>query len=652
MTELDPEAAAFLETIPEPPGPEHPDENIAFRKEICELIEASEPFARACWYKCSQDVVFWFNTFVWTQNPKDYPDDPHRPVILFPKQKEYVLCLHEHVEQGRELLLEKSREQLASVATSAYALWRLFYCNNASCLVGSKKKDLVEGVSYAKAIFPKIDYIINYLPDRMLPDGWNRKKPGPCRKDMSFTNPVSNLSIEGDTCNEDFARSGRFAWVWLDEFESIDRQEEIHAAVSNTTNCYVYTTTPKGLKMFARMVQSGNHKVFSLHWTANHLWHPKGYKPEECQWNRKDTSKSIWPKEWVCSVGCKVHPNGGWPHSERYDNECKKLSYDQVKIAQELDINYSKSGGAVFDQDKITAAMTFLAEKKPEFRYYALNFDTRKAETIQIGFDSNTDDWYKIAKGLPVVASDAKGGPLRVWKEPFSCRDKECVCRGTGMHTYILGGDVCRNVDQDSHCAYIFDITAGEAVAEWYGQCEATDLGVEWAKLCKWYGSSSVAGMPDTYAAVENNDQGNTVNNTLLRMGIQVPIERKENDRKNSKGRKLGVVMDRWNKSFIIHECLSPEIHAGDPSNPVLPRLVVPFMGFWREAQTYVYKYSDKTTTRPEYPKMEAQTRKDHDDRVMSLACALYVAKKYFRMVRGYVSNRPEVQNQIWKRSA
>lgn len=128
MTEaLTPEVQAFLEKIPNPPGPEHPEANIAYRKKIVELGNANPDFAKAVWHKCSQDVVFWFNTFVWTQNPKDFPEDPHRPVILFPKQRLYVLYLDQHIDEGTPFLLEKSREQLASVATSAYALWRLFY---------------------------------------------------------------------------------------------------------------------------------------------------------------------------------------------------------------------------------------------------------------------------------------------------------------------------------------------------------------------------------------------------------------------------------------------------------------------------------------------------------------------------------------------
>src|SRR5690606_38997172 len=110
----------------------------------------------------------------------------------------------------------------------------------------------------------------------------------------------------------------------------------------------------------------------------------------------------------------------------------------------------------------------------------------------------------------------------------------------------------------------------------------------------------SVPGIADAYAAVECNDQGLVVNENLRKMGIEIPIERKESNRKKSKGMKLGVVVDKWNKPYIINECLQPEIDNGDAANPLLPRLVVPFLAFWKEAQTYSYLYNEKAENRPE----------------------------------------------------
>lgn len=642
------EVEALAAQIPPAPGPEDVTANLRFREKIIALGDANPQFAKAVNLKCSRDPVFWMNTFAWTKNPKDFPKDPVRPVVLFPNQEGYVWWLHEHVEVGKPGLLRKSREQLASVATSNYALWRLIYRENASCLVGSYKKDVVEGVSYAKSILPKIDFTIKEMPDWALPDGWVRKKPGPCRKDMAIINPASGIAIEGETCNDDFARGGRFAWVWVDEIAHVQKQEDIHTAVGNATNCFIYTTTPRGLEMFARMVEAKDHDVYTLHWTSNYLWHPEGHSPEECQWDFDHPERSIWPEAYICAVGCKVHPNGGMPHSERYDNECKKYNYDPVRIAQELDINPQKAGSAVFDQDKISAAIKWLSENKQEFRYYKLDFEIVDPRPIRPDADYDLQ-WYKQARTWGVKARVSEGGgTLKVWNEPFTCRDKGCVCGGTGLHTYVAGGDTCQNVDADYHCMYIWDATAGQCVAEWHGYGEHKMVALEWTKLCKWYGGATKPGWPHAYVFVECNTD-TVVLETMDRMGLWVALNTSEASVKKKKTPRLGIFADKWNKPYIIKECLQPEISTPAAEGSLLPRLFVPFMDFWKEARTYVYKYSDKTDMRPESAKMGAQTRKDHDDRVMAMAYAIYGAKTKLGMVRGFIAKTSMAKHLQWR---
>jgi hypothetical protein len=613
------------------------------------MMSESADFAAAVNVKCSRDVVFWFDAFVWSKNPKDFPESPHQPVILFPKQAAYVRKLHENAECGRPLLLQKSREQLASVATANYILWRLFYCDNSSSLVGSYKKDVVEGSTYAKAIFPKIDYTISYLPDSMVPEGWIRKRPGPCRRDMLFFNPANKFAIEGETCNDNFARSGRFGLAWCDEFAHVKKQEDIHTAVGNATNCFIYTTTPKGIELFANMVRDGEHDVFTLHWTDNYFWHPQGHGPDECDWENK-----VWPEKWLCQPGCRAHPEGGMPHSERYDRECGKYNWNRVKIAQELDICYQKSGSAVFDQDKVANAIRHL--RKPEvrarigFKYVRLSFNEKTAITFRPGGDDDIDlEFYKVARKWPVIAEVVNGQtPLRVWHMPFSCRDKQCACGGTGLHSYHLGGDTAKNVDGDYDCAYMMDVTAGIVVAEWHGRAAPKKLGIEWAKFCKWYGAESMPGWMHASHSIEGNE-GLVAIETMERLGVHGHINRNERNKKKPREPRFGVWVTRHNKSHIINECLQPEIESPDPENPLLPRLVNPFIEFWQECETYVYKYPDKTENRPESASMGAQTRSQHDDRVMAMAHCVYGALRRYGKIRGYMRNSSDAKNVIWR---
>ncbi len=647
------EVLELVESIPDAPGPRYKAQNVAFRAELCDMMAGSADFVHAVHVKCSQDVVFWFNTFVWTQNPKDFPEDPKQPVILFPKQARFLRKLDANVEAGRPLLLEKSREQLASVMMANYTLWRLFYRDNAAGLVGSYKKDVVEGNSYAKAIFPKMDYTIKHMPDVMLPQGWVRKKPGPCRRDMVFVNPETGKAVEGETCNDDFARSGRFAYVWLDEFAHIKKQEDIHTAVGNTTNCFVYTTTPRGIELFAQMARAGEHDVFRLHWTDNYLWHPRGFTPEQCDWEN-----GVWPEEWLCSAGCKAHPEGGQPHSERYDRECAKYNWNRVKIAQELDIAYQKSGSSVFDPDKVQAAIRHLVapETRASMKFHYVKLEFKCKEAVSFIPDDDEDiknEYFRLAKKWPVVARVVEQAtPLRVWKMPFSCKDKECVCKGTGLHTYVVGADTAKNIDGDYDCAYVIDITAGEVVAEWHGQASYWKKGNEWAKLCKWYGSASVPGWSNAWHSIEHNDQGLLVAEVMIRLGVNGHISRNERNKKKKMEGKYGVHVNRWSKPHIINGCLQPEIDNGDPVNPHLPRLVCPFVDFWKECETFVYKYPDKTENRPESARMEAQTRSQHDDRVMAMGVGVYGAIVRYGRIRGYTSSAATEKLRIYRERA
>ena len=639
--------------IPFPPGPLDKDDNLEFRAELCALVEQSDEFAAAVNLKCANDPVFWFNTFVWTQNPIDFSGDPKVPVILFPRQCEFIRELHDCVENGVPLLVEKSREQLASVGIANYALWRLLYHQVGSVKIGSFKRDVVDGDDYGEAIFPKIDFTLEFMPDKLLPEGWQRKRPGPCRKELMFKNPSTGSTIKGETCNHRFSRSGRWPWLWLDEFSHVERQEEIHSAVSYTTNCFVYSTTPNGVEKFAAMIKSGHFKVFQLHWTDNYLWHPKGYTPDQCRWG-----EGVWPEEWICSAGCKAHPEGGMPHSERYDFACQKSNWDRVKIAQELDINYQKSGGSVFNPDKVQSAIRHLMkpETREQIKLHNVRLDFLVKEAISFMPDDDEDikaEYYKVAKHWKVSARiTEQSSPLRVWKFPFSCRNKECVCDGTGLHTYVLGADTAKNIDGDYDCAYMIDVTAGEVVAEWHGQASYWKKGNEWAKLCKWYGASSMPGWGHAWHAIEHNDQGLLVAEVMIKLGVNGHISRNERNKKKKIEGKYGVNINRWSKPHIINGCLQPEIDNGDEANPLLPRLVCPFVDFWKECETFVYKYPDKTDMRPETARMEAQTRSQHDDRVMAMGVGLYGATVRYGRVRGYVSKAAMEKLREYQRNA
>jgi hypothetical protein len=618
--------------------PTDPVKNAAYRQKVRDLGDSDPAWAAAIWQRCENDPVYYINTFAWSQNPKDFPQDPEQPIILFPKQALYIRTLDEHIETGKPMLLEKSREQLASVGTANYCAWRWTFKENASIKIGSMKEELVDGDDFATQIMPKIDFTLAKMPAWIKPAGYTAQKP--FRTDMKMRNPVTGRVIKGEATNKHFSVGGRYAFVWLDEFSKVENQDSIHRKVANTTNCFLYTTTPEGYEKFAMMAEGGHTDVFRLHWTSNYLWHPKGYTPEQCDWDN-----GIWPEKWLCQPGCPFHTDGGKPHSERFDAECLKLQNNPKDVAQELEIDYHKSGASVFDIDKVTKSMHFLRENKPEFDHYRLEFIQPDNWSMK---SADPDEWYYAARDWKVKAIKVPGGPLRVLKDyvPFNCRDAKCICKGTGLHTYCLGGDTCKNVDGDYDVAYIKDVTTGDIVAEWFGRASAGKLGIEWAMLCKWFGSSTMQGAPDAWAAVEWNEGVITLE-TMDKLGIFLHVSRSEDKIRKKRGPYLGVVVTAANKARLVKRGLQQELEIPDPNNPLFPIMYCPFVEFWEEASTFVYKVSDTGEAKPDRAKMGAQTRKQHDDRVMAMVHACYGAVERFGMMRGYVDLNTPVAHRL-----
>jgi hypothetical protein len=642
-------------------APLDPEKNAKYRERIRALGDSDDLWAKAIWRKCENDPVYWFNTFVWTQNPKDVgshiegvaPDVlltpelvktlPDKievrtgfvevPMILFPRQQEFIRTLDLHVEFNRPLLLEKTREQGASVLMANYCGWRWTFKDNANIKVGSMKEELVDGDSFADQILPKLDFALEKMPHWIKPPGYTGQKPH--RTFMKRKNPATGRVIKGEATNKHFGVSGRYAMVFLDEVSKIEDLPSIHRKVANTTNCFVYCTTPEGYETFADMRHSGEFPVFDLHWTKNRIWLPKGYTLDQCTW--EPPLKKQWPEEWLCKPGCKAHREGGMPHSERYDLECQKLGWNEKDIAQELDISYLKSGANVFDVVKVMRAIDWLKKNPQEFQYYKLDFDKPANALIPAADDGEEEAWYYTARNWRVKGEPTTGGALRIYKLPFSCRDKACACRGTGIHTYVFGGDTCKNVDGDFDAGYVYDLTAGEIVAEWHGRTKARTLGKEWAKLCKFYGSSSVPFVPDAWAAPEWNEFGQVACDVMDMLGILLHVSRSEDKIRKNKGPYLGVVIQPNNKGRLIHNYLVPEVDGDDEDNPEMPRLFCPFVEFWEEAKTYVYKYSESTNIKPEKAKMGAQMRKQKDDRVSAMLCTIYGARLRYPSIKGYV---------------
>jgi hypothetical protein len=256
------------------------------RQHIKYLCERPDDPAEGC--------IFFIENFGWTFNPK--MSMKHFPFVLFEFQKRAIREVVEHIDKGRDIFLEKSREMGVSWLVFCYiALWYWMFREGANGLLGSYKEKLVDDRSI-DSLFGKLDYALQNLPNWILPKGFVEKKH---RTKLKLANPENGNVITGDTMNPNFGRGSRKTFIMFDELAFWDYAKDAWESAGDSTNCRIANSTPNGYDYYAMLRETGI-DVLTLHWAEHPL---------------KDN-------EW-------------------YAYECKRRT--QEEIAQELDISYSKS---------------------------------------------------------------------------------------------------------------------------------------------------------------------------------------------------------------------------------------------------------------------------------------------------------------------
>jgi hypothetical protein len=275
-------------------------EKLITRLKIHDACDHSIEAKANVWKLCTREdnpaegCIFFVENFLWTFNPK--ADPKHFPFILFEFQKRAIREFVDHIDNGRDLLLEKSREMGASwLLFAAIALWYWLFRDGINFLEGSYKEALVDDKTI-DSLLGKVDYELQQLPTWMMPKDFNPKKH---RTHMKLYNPENGNLITGDTMNPNFGRGSRKTAIFFDELGFWQYAKDAWESSGDSTNCRIGVSTPDGYNYFALLRETGI-DILRLHWSEHPL---------------KDQ---------------------GW-----YNYECSRRTAEE--IAQELDISYTKS---------------------------------------------------------------------------------------------------------------------------------------------------------------------------------------------------------------------------------------------------------------------------------------------------------------------
>ena len=218
------------------------------------------------------------------------------PFLLFKRQEEWVDWAMERWKGRTRGISDKSRDMGLSWLSVAFACTLCLFYPGMSIGFGSRKEEYVDSKGDPKTIFEKIRQFLNTLPHEFR-GGWDLRKNS---FHMKTFFPETNSSIIGEA-GDGIGRGDRKGIYFVDESAFLPRPALTEASLSNTTNCRIDISTPRGMSNpFAERRHSGKISVFTLHWRDD---------------PRKDDA-------WY---------------------EKMKEEHDPVVIAQEVDLDYAAS---------------------------------------------------------------------------------------------------------------------------------------------------------------------------------------------------------------------------------------------------------------------------------------------------------------------
>lgn len=194
--------------------------------------------------KCRRDILFWFDVFAWTYDPRLNGNDRYLPFVLYPFQRDFVSALVKKIEKskdGETMVIEKCRDMGLTWMVLAVFFHRWLFFNDESFLVGSRKESFVDKHQQPDTLFGKLRILIQKTPKWMRPLGFDPYKH---MNHMSLENPETKSIIKGESSNPDFSRSGRYKSVLMDEAAFWDHLQSAHSAASETCNLIITLSTP------------------------------------------------------------------------------------------------------------------------------------------------------------------------------------------------------------------------------------------------------------------------------------------------------------------------------------------------------------------------------------------------------------------------
>jgi len=315
--------------------------NLEYRRAVYERCQLDANEQEKENEKCSKDCRYWIETWAWTFDPR-LSEGKFRPFLLFPVQVDYIDWLNLRYKNQEDGIVEKSRDMGFSWLSVAWATWKFLFEDGFTCVFGSNLIRNVDTLGNHKSLFEKIRMILRALPVWMLPKGFSKRAH--LNTKLRIINPERNGIITGEG-GHNIGRSDRASIVFIDEAAHVERAEEVEQALSQTTDCRIWGSTPKGSgNLFYTKVKSDQFPVFRFHWQQD---------PRKNRWILRNPDGSVFAEgHGECSAPAGMVPFYPW-----YEDAKKRFT--PLTVAQEIDIDYAGSiDDVVFPSHWVQACVT------------------------------------------------------------------------------------------------------------------------------------------------------------------------------------------------------------------------------------------------------------------------------------------------------
>jgi hypothetical protein len=385
--------------------------NLRYRRLLAEMAKDPKDAERIRGL-CKRDCVFFFNCFLFTFNPRIKRGSKWVPFILYPYQEEDIPKIIEAIRGGHDLVIEKSRDMGATLVILGVMLWLFLFYDDYSFLLGSNKQETVDKTGNHKALFQKLDAMIERLP-LFLRYPVNLKDEA-CRTKNNLRNPATGAAFDGEATVANFGRGDRRSAVLMDEFAEWADGFKALTAIHDVTDCVIVNSTHQGAHTaFYDCVQRWEHKLRFIWWL-----HP------------------------LKAAGLYVDAQGK-KRSPWYDAQAKRRP--AKALAQEIDIDVQGAAGQSFDAPRI---MELIKEAQHRFPL--------PVHCGELDFDPH----HLVARSMRETPDQT--GRYRFW---FRFGP---TLKPPATHKYVIGGDVALGTGATNSVAAVWDRVTLERVADFH----------------------------------------------------------------------------------------------------------------------------------------------------------------------------------------